>query len=1842
MDNPELNEKLDDPLNLTSDRTIKEIANGNYPAEAALKVSRLTATLKCDEQDDFYSNVMASYQQLITNLKQRGEYDLEVAEMPLNATLLGTKSIFTAPSSTGRSVFANASFIGRYECDVLVKPYSRSQVEGFLQAFKNEHPDKTPEEVADELAEDFERKAFAAKKVREIEINANYAVKLAEIDKNKNLDKESKDIKIQKLNDEKATKLFKAEAECNRKRMRKGILKYFYAGRNCYDEFGYAICLGAKIGKAKNPYAPSNITIEFAAASSLKFYSYNLSDDGFRSLTTLKEATNLINKTDVLENWDSLIKDAVKNREVRRIITGNILAAYPEFIKAGDDSGNPNGKGFLGKLITFTLSDGSKEKGILFPATKDDNKGETEILTTVPIDLAVKYFKKQIKKQSTADMEREFEVNFTKGIKLNFLIYAKSSDVCYLEMTTPMRTKYYKEFTNNVFWIDDYGRGFYNNGKGSEYKEDGRNYANSNINPLNGKLFDIFDYCKKFGLQIETTQALASEIIGDVKENEGEAWTPLHVDTSRIPESDYKIVRIPDLPKYCPDLLLAELQLVKLHNVLGFGDTDSESEISEFMLDSSAYDNKHINNLAPDKKIPYSVIEKLNKVGMTLESIDRLSAAGFPVCKYKTQVTVHGICPNINHGYVAGYKCLTINQNQSLGIRWAGIDSDKKRRIGAIANKIAAVREKVEKTASFFYYRDSSVTSLRLVICKAKYNGFINYIPDKAIALAQDIVKKVNNNTKGLFFGYAHTICTKETYFKPSMYCVDIVILGIYENNIETFIRKVYNLSESEYKAKLAKYDELEAEYERQRKQEIQERERQEAEREKSLNESLPKFEAEFDKYSQQWEKQHPIPNNFVKCNTQDYPKSGDIICYYKYPSYKRFIKEDKYVFSDTVFDVEAELVFEVFYSSFGKMCCRRCNENGEKIQNDYSTYRGSEYQGGFQPNWFVKVKSAKKTTTTNTAVPAVGTSDLQIVDYSDKAIVLTGDTKPLKDQIKHLGGKFGSRFDKSKVPSGIGWLFPKTKLNVVQDFINRYGKKTDTAISPLLLKELQLVKLHNGNGGGLSGVYNRLPNKFWRLEDRIFPTDEKLKKIYENICKSGKLSVTLLQQLKLYSNDTRRNINQISGTIGKDDRTYVGALLLRGSTCGHQTSSFGILSSGREAFRRRELQQRLLLQFAELEGIWYKSKEDFITKNRLVIAKDEYGRDIEGTETKLYVAPSGNLVYKFLRINVNSNFLYDNLLERIIVHNLMFGDKTALYIEGFFFDGNFISIAVSQPFIRHAHRLTKETQQDKFFEQFTNFTRTNKTCIVNEDLVVYDLHYNNVLVDDNGEYYVIDCYAKFFRKDDLSNRYNYEGVKGLGSAENWCDNLYCAIHDFSAKSAILHPDSRTPWHYGRTYNFDGKGKWKRVFKLIDTTPSKYILRPTEWINNKFYFHNSDYLDIAVDSKTWENCFIKCSPLLLKELELVKLHNGNGGGLSGTKENLIQNFQQNIWKNGFNSVTLNQLDFLINDIQNGHIQSNIGRLNRYGRPCNYYIAVRAAIITRGEIGADKTKLGNKRNAQTWDRKSRIRRQTELLTEFATLSGCWLNDFSEQPGNVVYLNGKKYEYLAEGAENRVYDSGDKDEQRKVIKVIDIPTDWEHIFYDDVAEIFERILIHNCLFQNAVLNIVGFAYDGVFKIVLEQFYFKGVPPSDSEFDEFIKQRVGALKKVMDFYINDDFYLGDFHDKNVIKDKNGNIIVIDDMLAFNHGDFKGLKGFDFDWLYEDFKVGDKVVYIGKDYGNGYTTKGTVGTIVKIHKSRKASILNRYDLQIGGYSKVCGFENIDLRKLKLLESEAKLAQIF
>ena len=285
-------------------------------------------------------------------------------------------------------------------------------------------------------------------------------------------------------------------------------------------------------------------------------------------------------------------------------------------------------------------------------------------------------------------------------------------------------------------------------------------------------------------------------------------------------------------------------------------------------------------------------------------------------------------------------------------------------------------------------------------------------------------------------------------------------------------------------------------------------------------------------------------------------------------------------------------------------------------------------------------------------------------------------------------------------------------------------------------------------------------------------------------------------------------------------------------------------------------------------------------------------------------------------------------------------------------------------------------------------------------------------------------------------------------------------------------------------------------------------------------------------------------------------------GLSLTPdEKRIQDFQENIWKNGFNYVYLQQLDDIINDIEDGKIQTKFNGLSRYGKPCDNRITIGAAIITRGKISTDRTPSTNNRDAQeTSTRKARIKQQIALLTNFAKLSDCWITDFYEKEGDYLRLYGKKYYYLDKGSDNSVYDSGDEikdeNEKRKVIKIIDIPEDWKHIFYNDISEIFERIVIHNCLFSDSTLNLLGFTNsNGDLKVIVEQLFFKGEVPTFTEIIDYITNKVEGVHPILDFFHNSDILIGDLHERNVIKTPKNNIIVIDCILTFKENGLFGL---------------------------------------------------------------------------------------
>ena len=71
------------------------------------------------------------------------------------------------------------------------------------------------------------------------------------------------------------------------------------------------------------------------------------------------------------------------------------------------------------------------------------------------------------------------------------------------------------------------------------------------------------------------------------------------------------------------------------------------------------------------------------------------------------------------------------------------------------------------------------------------------------------------------------------------------------------------------------------------------------------------------------------------------------------------------------------------------------------------------------------------------------GTPSYEIVDYSEKAIAVTGDTRPIADTLKALGGRFNPRLS-----CGAGWIFSKRKEEELRNALaGGEVKTTDKAV---------------------------------------------------------------------------------------------------------------------------------------------------------------------------------------------------------------------------------------------------------------------------------------------------------------------------------------------------------------------------------------------------------------------------------------------------------------------------------------------------------------------------------------------------------------------------------------------------------------------------------------------------------------------------------------------------------------------------------------------------------------------------------------------------------------------------
>jgi len=241
---------------------------------------------------------------------------------------------------------------------------------------------------------------------------------------------------------------------------------------------------------------------------------------------------------------------------------------------------------------------------------------------------------------------------------------------------------------------------------------------------------------------------------------------------------------------------------------------------------------------ATDKK---SKLNKLNKIvdrfyleqiedGVTIEQIDKMKSKGLPVLKYGTQITIHGLFPNLSNNYIYGYKNVFQNKNKSIGIKYNAIDEDKRR---VIADKVKQVGWKYSRNSSDFNFE-------KVLVRDSK---------DKVPDAINELKQIMDNIDESLFYG------GKQIYYGEIFgrwYIVLSVRIGaIYEVNVDKVSEQMGATKDAINQAVKQR------EVKEKERQERWDKEKQESELKKKLEKEkhkadLDHLESSFEKVSKQ------------------------------------------------------------------------------------------------------------------------------------------------------------------------------------------------------------------------------------------------------------------------------------------------------------------------------------------------------------------------------------------------------------------------------------------------------------------------------------------------------------------------------------------------------------------------------------------------------------------------------------------------------------------------------------------------------------------------------------------------------------------------------------------------------------------------------------------------------------------------------------------------------------------------------------------------------------------------------------------------------------------------------
>ncbi|MBN2727825.1 MAG: strawberry notch family protein [Bacteroidales bacterium] len=404
FENAELNTELGDPLQIEKSTEVSKVEN------AASKVSGRVAVLSIEDQEKFYEEILERYIDLVTYLKQAGQYDLEVEAMNLEAETIEKRTVIEGKQ--GSSVFSENTFLETCEVNVLKKPFTKEELNNIIEKNLN---GQNPLEQQQGIIDDME--AFYTDRLKNDIENANlkYDKLIRDIPNEKNYQKandktsyiQQRTRELETARDEFIAK--ESDSNSNKVSYINDFLKYFYVGKALkYPLIGndnaIAMCVGIHVDKKKNnPYAPSAMKIKIAIANSEKYIDLSLSGDPAKKLREIMGVSYSVgyDMERLIDRWEDFTKSANVNRKSSYIVTGNILQAFSKFDN--------------GKLISFTTKDGSIRKGILLPENYDPGQRNERDRITVPIAKTVKYVQDMSSGDFVVTPDGKFILNYYNG-----------------------------------------------------------------------------------------------------------------------------------------------------------------------------------------------------------------------------------------------------------------------------------------------------------------------------------------------------------------------------------------------------------------------------------------------------------------------------------------------------------------------------------------------------------------------------------------------------------------------------------------------------------------------------------------------------------------------------------------------------------------------------------------------------------------------------------------------------------------------------------------------------------------------------------------------------------------------------------------------------------------------------------------------------------------------------------------------------------------------------------------------------------------------------------------------------------------------------------------------------------------------------------------------------------------------------------------------------------------------------------------------------------------------------------------------------------------------------------